>query len=130
MFQIFDRYLLKEVIGGWFAVTIVLTLVLVSNKLINYLGAAADGDIPGDVIFRLLGLQMVWYLVLVVPFALALGTVLGLGRLYRDNEMVVMSACGSRAGKDLQTPADAGRCGGGHSCLVFPAGQPGSARDE
>lgn len=94
MFQIFDRYLLKEVIGGWFAVTIVLTLVLVSNKLINYLGAAADGDIPGTVIFRLLGLQMVWYLVLVVPFALALGTVLGLGRLYRDNEMVVMSACG------------------------------------
>jgi len=94
MFRIFDRYLLKEVIGGWFAVTVVLTLVLVSNKLINYLGAAADGDIPGEVIFRLLGLQMVYYLVLVVPFALALGTVLGLARLYRDNEMVVMSACG------------------------------------
>lgn len=94
MFKIFDRYLLKEVVGGWFAVTVVLTLVLVSNKLVRYLGDAADGDIPGEVIFRLLGLQMVWYLVLVVPFALALGAVLGLGRLYRDNEMVVMSACG------------------------------------
>jgi lipopolysaccharide export system permease protein len=94
MLKIFDRYLLKEVISGWFAVTVMLTLVLVSNKLVRYIGDAAEGDIPGDVIFRLLGLQMVWYLVLVVPFALALGVVLGLGRLYRDNEMVVMSACG------------------------------------
>ena len=92
--QIFDRYLLKEVIGGWLAVTAVLTLVLVSNKLVRFLGDAAEGDIPGEVVFHLLGLQMMWYLVLVVPFALALGTVLGLGRLYRDNEMVVMSACG------------------------------------
>ena len=86
--------MLKEVIGGWLAVTAVLTLVLVSNKLVRFLGDAAEGDIPAEVVFRLLGLQMMWYLVLVVPFALALGTVLALGRLYRDNEMVVMSACG------------------------------------
>mgnify|MGYP001549253757 CR=1 FL=1 len=94
MFKIFDRYLLKEVISGWFAVTVVLTLVLVSNKLVRYLGDAAEGDIPGEVIFRLLGLQMVWYLVLVVQFALELGVVLGLGRLYRVFVMVVLSVCG------------------------------------
>jgi lipopolysaccharide export system permease protein len=94
MLRIFDRYLLKEVINGWLAVTIVLWLVLVSNRLVRYLADAAQGEIPGDVIFSLLALKMVWYLVLVVPFALALGVVLGLGRLYRDNEMVVMSACG------------------------------------
>jgi len=99
MLQIFDRYLLKEVISGWFAVTAVLTLVLVSNKLVQFIGDAAEGDIPGDVVLRLLGLQMVWYLVLVVPFALALGVVLGLGRLYRDNEMVVLSACGVGPGR-------------------------------
>lgn len=99
MLKIFDRYLLKEVIGGWLAVTAILTLVLVSNQLVRFLGDAAEGDIPGNVVFQLLGLQMVWYLVLVVPFALALGVVLGLGRLYRDNEMVVMSACGIGAGR-------------------------------
>jgi lipopolysaccharide export system permease protein len=106
MIQIFNRYLLKEVIGGWLAVTVVLTLVLVSTKLVRYLAEAAEGDIAGEVIFRLLGLQMVRYLVLVVPFALALGVVLGLGRLYRDNEMVVMSACGvgpARIYKPLMT---------------------------
>ncbi|HUT40946.1 MAG TPA: LPS export ABC transporter permease LptF, partial [Gammaproteobacteria bacterium] len=94
MLRIFDRYLLKEVIYGWLAVTVVLWLVLVSNRLVQYLAEAAEGNIPGSLIFNLLALKMVWYLVLVVPFALALGVVLGLSRLYRDNEMVVMSACG------------------------------------
>jgi lipopolysaccharide export system permease protein len=94
MFRVFDRYLLKEVINGWLAVTLFLWLILVSNRLVRYLGDAVSGEIPGNVIFKLIGLKMVWYLVHVVPFALALGVVLALGRLYRDNEMTVMSACG------------------------------------
>ena len=94
MFHVFDRYLLKEVISGWLAVTLFLWLILVSNRLVRYLGDAVSGDIPGNMIAKLIGLKMVWFLVQVVPFALALGVVLALGRLYRDNEMTVMSACG------------------------------------
>ncbi len=94
MFRIFDRYLLKEVIVGWLAVSIVLCLILISNRLVQFLADAASGDISANVIFKLLGLKMIWYMVHIVPFALALGVVLGLGRLYRDNEMAVMSACG------------------------------------
>jgi lipopolysaccharide export system permease protein len=94
MLRIFDRYLLQEVIYGWLAVTMVLCLILVSNRLVLFLADAASGDIAANVIFKLLGLKMVWYMVHIVPFALALGVVLGLGRLYRDNEMTVMSACG------------------------------------
>ncbi len=94
MLRIFDRYLLKEVILGWLAVTVVLWLILISNRLVLFLADAASGDIAANVIFRLLALKMVWYMVHIVPFALALGIVLGLGRLYRDNEMTVMSACG------------------------------------
>jgi lipopolysaccharide export system permease protein len=94
MLRIFDRYLLKEVIQGWLGVTIVLWLVLFSNRLVRYLADAAQGDIPVDVIFKLLALKMVWYQALIIPFAFALGVMLALGRMYRDNEMVVMSACG------------------------------------
>jgi len=94
MLRIFDRYLLKEVILGWLAVTVVLWLILISNRLVLFLSDAASGHIAANVIFKLLGLKMVWYMVHIVPFALALGIVLGLGRLYRDNEMTVMSACG------------------------------------
>jgi len=94
MLRIFNRYLLKEVVYGWLAVTVILWLILVSNRLVRYLADAAAGDIPGELIFKLLGLKMVWYIIHIVPFALALGVVLGLGRLYRDNEMTVMAACG------------------------------------
>lgn len=94
MLRIFDRYLLKEVILGWLAVTVVLWLILISNRLVLFLADAASGHIAANVIFKLLALKMVWYMVHIVPFALALGIVLGLGRLYRDNEMTVMSACG------------------------------------
>jgi lipopolysaccharide export system permease protein len=45
-------------------------------------------------VFKLLGLKMIWYLVHVVPFGLAMGVIIGLGRMYRDNEMTVMAACG------------------------------------
>jgi len=99
MFRVFDRYLLKEVIYGWLAVTVMLWLILVSHRLVRYLAAAAEGDIPTELIIQLLGLQMVRYMVTVIPFALALGVIIGLGRLYRDNEMTVMAACGIGPGR-------------------------------
>lgn len=91
---IIDRYLIREVLHGWFAVTLVLWLILVSQRLVRYLADAVEGKLPGDVIFILLGVKTMWYLVYIMPFALALGVVVGLGRLYRDNEMVVLRACG------------------------------------
>jgi len=94
MIRVFDRYLLKQVIRGWLVVTVILWLILVSNRMVRYLAEAAAGEIPGSVVFKLLGLKMVWYLVHVVPFALALGVIIGLGRMYRDNEMTVMASCG------------------------------------
>jgi lipopolysaccharide export system permease protein len=99
MLKIFDRYLLREVLQSGLAVTVVLWLVLFSDWLVRYLSDAAEGDIPGAVVFRLLALKMVWFQTLVVPFALALGVMFGLGRMYRDNEMVVMSACGVGPGR-------------------------------
>jgi lipopolysaccharide export system permease protein len=99
MLKIFDRYLLKEVLQGWLAVTLVLLIVLFSDWLVRFLSDAANGDIPGGVVFTLLGLKMIWFQVLVVPFALALGVMLALGRINRDHEMVVMEACGIGPGR-------------------------------
>ncbi len=93
MLRILDRYLLREVLRSWLAITLILWLILASNRLVRYLAQAAAGELPGDVVFVLLGVKTAWFLVYVLPFSLALGMVMALGRMYRDNEMTVLSAC-------------------------------------
>jgi lipopolysaccharide export system permease protein len=94
MISVIDRYLLREVIQNWLGVTLVLWVIVVANRLARYLAEAAAGDIPGAVVFSLLGLKSVNYLVTLTPFALFLGVLFTLGRQYRDNEMTVLAACG------------------------------------
>ncbi|MRH77807.1 LPS export ABC transporter permease LptF [Spiribacter sp. C176] len=88
------RYLLREVMLAWAAVTIVLVVVLLTNRLVQFMADAARGDIPPDVIFLMLGLKAAANLSVVLPGSFFLGVVLALGRLYRDSEMSAMAGCG------------------------------------
>jgi lipopolysaccharide export system permease protein len=99
MVSLIDRYLLREILLGWLAITLVLWLIMISHRTVDYLAQAATGELPGDVIFVLLGVKTLWLLAYVMPFSLALGVVIGLGRLYRDNEMTVLAACGVGPGR-------------------------------
>lgn len=94
MLRVIDRYLLKEVALNWLAVTLVLWVIVLSNRLAGFLGEAAAGKLPGAVIFTLLGLKSVDYLVVLLPLTLYLGVLLALGRLYKDSEMAALGACG------------------------------------
>ena len=94
MGSIIDRYLVREVVLTWLAVSLVLWLILVSARLSRYLAQAAAGELPGAAVFRLLGLKSVEFLVFIMPLALFLGVMLGLGRLYKDSEMAALAACG------------------------------------
>lgn len=99
MLRVIDRYLLKEVILNWVAVTLVLWLIVVSNRLARFLGEAAAGDLPTSAIFTLLGLKSIDYLVVLLPLTLYLGVLLALGRLYKDSEMAALGACGIGPGQ-------------------------------
>lgn len=94
MLSVLDRYLLKEVIANWLAVMLVLWAIVVTNRLVRYLGEAAAGELAGSMILTLIGLKSVAYLATLVPLSLYLGVVLALGRLYRDSEMAALAACG------------------------------------
>lgn len=94
MLRVIDRYLLKEVVQNWVAVTLVLWVIVLSNRLAGFLGEAAAGELPANVIFTLLGLKSVDYLVVLLPLTLYLGVLLALGRLYKDSEMAALGACG------------------------------------
>ncbi|MFO7858697.1 MAG: LPS export ABC transporter permease LptF [Ectothiorhodospiraceae bacterium] len=88
------RYLVREITLAWLAVTAVLVVVLFTNRLVRYLGDAASGSLPGDIVLQLMGYKALSYLALAVPGSFFLGIVLALGRLYRDSEMAALAACG------------------------------------
>ena len=101
--RILDRYLFRETLETWAAVTGVLLLILLSSRFAVFLGEAATGRLPGSAVFTLLGLSVVNYLTLIIPLGLFLGVMLAFGRLYRDSEMVVLMACGVGI-RDLYRP--------------------------
>jgi lipopolysaccharide export system permease protein len=89
-----QRYVLREVIQTWFAVTGVLVAILVSNQLSRVLGQAASNDYGRSVVVDLIALGAVMNLSVIVPVGLLLSIVLALGRLYHDSEMAALQACG------------------------------------
>jgi lipopolysaccharide export system permease protein len=89
-----QRYVLREVVQTWLAVTGVLVAVLVSNQLSRVLGQAADNQYGRGVVFDLIALGTVMYLSVIIPVGLLLAMVLTLGRMYHDSEMAALQACG------------------------------------
>src|SRR6202789_4294433 len=89
-----QRYVLREVVQTWLAVTGVLVAILVSNQLSKVLGQAADNQYGRHVVFDLIALGAVMNLSVIVPVGLLLAVVLTLGRMYHDSEMAALQACG------------------------------------
>jgi lipopolysaccharide export system permease protein len=89
-----QRYVLREVIQTWLAVTGVLVAILVSNQLSRVLGQAAENQYGRHVVVDLIALGAVMNLSVIVPVGLLLAVVLTLGRMYHDSEMAALQACG------------------------------------
>ena len=95
MLRILDRYILREVVVSWLAVTGVLLAILLTNQVARVLERAAESQYPRGVVVELIMLGAVQNLTMVVPVGLLLGIVLALGRLYHDSEMTAAQACGA-----------------------------------
>lgn len=92
--SVIDRYLIKEILLTLLAVTVVLLLIFISGQLVSLYGKAASGTLQAKSIFYTLGLKSLSNLVFVLPLAFYLAILLSLSRLYKDSEMVVLTACG------------------------------------
>jgi lipopolysaccharide export system permease protein len=91
---IFFRHVLREIAVSTLVVALVLLVVLATYQLSFVLGRAADGQVPGAMVPELALLSLRTSLAVILPFALLLGIVLALGRLYHDNEIAAAQACG------------------------------------
>ncbi len=94
MLKTIDRFLIRELLLATLATLAVLLAVVLCSRLATYLGQVANGMLTKDVILQMLGLQSIRFLPVLMPVALLLGTMLTLGRLHQQSEMVALTACG------------------------------------
>ncbi|MBT1444417.1 LPS export ABC transporter permease LptF [Shewanella sp. JM162201] len=88
------RYLLREVFKAQIAVLLVLLTIFISQHFVRVLADASDGEFPASLVLTLLGLNLPYLAVLVLPLSLFLGILLAHGRMYAENEMVVFHGVG------------------------------------
>ena len=88
------RYLSREVLLTFSAVSAVLLVIIMSGRFIKYLAQAAQGVLDPGVLLMIMGYRIPGFLQLILPLGLFLGILLAYGRLYLDSEMTVLSATG------------------------------------
>ncbi|TDT43056.1 lipopolysaccharide export system permease protein [Halospina denitrificans] len=93
MFIIF-RYLGRQVLTTMLAVALVLLLVFMSGRFLQYLAAAARGEFAAGVLFIIMGYRLPEFLELILPLSFFLAILLTYGRMYQESEMTVLTACG------------------------------------
>ncbi|EDN66819.1 conserved hypothetical protein, membrane [Beggiatoa sp. PS] len=92
--MIISRYLFREILQTLLALLVLLILIYISHRFMRYLVQASVGDLPANFIFQLLALRLLSDLMLLLPLGFFLALLLALGRLYKDNEITAMAACG------------------------------------
>jgi lipopolysaccharide export system permease protein len=97
--MIIYRYLSRQLLVTTIAVTSVLVMILVFGRFIKYLEDAAAGFWSGQVVVQVMLYRLPEFFLLIVPLGLFLGILLTYGRMYLENEMVVLQACGISQGR-------------------------------
>ena len=92
--MIIFRYLARQTFQVMAAVTVIMLVLAMITRFLQYLGQAVEGEITSDILLLLMAYRLPEFLLVILPFSLFLGILLSYGRMYAENEMTVLSACG------------------------------------
>ena len=92
--MIVQRYVFREVLQVFTAVVVILVMIYMSSRFVRYLGQAASGYISSELVLQLMLLNLAENFALLLPLGLYVAVLLAFGRLYRDSEIIAMSAGG------------------------------------
>lgn len=101
--MILERYIYREILEKLLWIIGLLLLILASNRFVGFLADAADGDLPGELVFQMLSMKMLSTLPKLLPISLFISVILALSRLAQDRELVVIT--GSGLALDFQVKA-------------------------
>ena len=76
------------------AVALIVLVVALTSRFIQYLGQAVSGDLASDVLLLLILYRLPEFLLVILPLALFLGILLTYGRMYAESEMVILASSG------------------------------------
>ncbi len=95
--MLIHRSFVREVLQTVGAVMIILVSIFLAARVVNILRDAVDGVAPIESVFTLLILKLLSNFNIIIPLVLFVSILLVQNRWSRDNEMIVVKACGVSA---------------------------------
>jgi lipopolysaccharide export system permease protein len=92
--KILSRYILKEHISPFLISLLVVTFVLLIDRIMDLLNMIIEKKLAASVIVNLFLLSLPYMLALAIPMAVLVATILAFGRLTVDRETIGMKSCG------------------------------------
>ncbi|PYS22519.1 MAG: hypothetical protein DMF72_12960, partial [Acidobacteria bacterium] len=92
--KLIERYVLKTILPYGLAALILVTAILFVQQTGRYFETVFHGVMPAGFIYGLSLALLPTVLVFTIPMAVLCGTIIGLGRMSSDSELVAMSAAG------------------------------------
>ncbi len=92
--MVLKRYILKEHIAPFFISLMVVTFVLLIDRVIDLLNTIIEKKLDVSTILQVFGLSMPFMLALSIPMAVLVATILAFGRMTVDRETIAMKASG------------------------------------
>ena len=92
--MIIQRYIFRELTQKLLWIMGLLILILAGNRFAGFLADAAEGSLPGDLVFTLLAYKMLASLPKILPISILAAMLLTFARMGGDRELVILSAAG------------------------------------
>src|SRR5262249_33838483 len=123
-----DRYIFSELVRPSLLGLAFYTFVLMMNQLFLVIRQALQQDAPILLVLQLLALALPKILVMTLPMALLLGTLVGMGRLSSDSEITALRAAGVSYFRMARPVLAVGLIGTLASLLLYNLAVPGTNR--
>jgi lipopolysaccharide export system permease protein len=92
--MVLKRYILREHIAPFFISLLVVTFILLIDRVIDLLNTIIEKKLDFSTILQVFGLSLPFMLALSIPMAVLVATILAFGRMTVDRETVAMKASG------------------------------------
>ncbi len=94
MNKVISKYILREISIPFFMILFILTFVLLMGRILQLMDLMINKGINFADIAKLVLYLMPSFFMITIPVSLLISILMGLGRLSRDNEMVVLKSSG------------------------------------